>query len=172
MMFADFFRTETVANYIYQEGDDDEHSLMDHADSLSSLLPLLTVLGLLGAAVGGRWALGLQQWMLDQSLLLRYNKYYWYYRVWSQEENMQQEEMHEADRPVVMNDEYWADELDLFLLCQLRVLGPSADTNEADSGQSRTKSSLPCIQIRTLPASQNGCIVQLLSHWLFCGQPE
>ena len=44
MMFADFFRTETVANYIYQEGDDDEHSLMDRADSLSSLLPLLTVL--------------------------------------------------------------------------------------------------------------------------------
>ena len=63
MMSADFFRTETEADYIYQEGDDDEHSLMDHADSLSSLLPLLTVLplGLLGAAVGGRRALGIQQ---------------------------------------------------------------------------------------------------------------
>ena len=43
--------------------------------------------------------------------------------------------MHEADRPVVMNDEYGADELDLFLLGQLRVLGPSADTNGAGSGQ-------------------------------------
>ena len=63
MMFADFFRTETEADYIYQEGDDDERSLMDRADSVSSLLPLLSVLplGLLGAAVGGRRALGLRQ---------------------------------------------------------------------------------------------------------------
>merc|ERR1712129_567590 len=63
IMFADFFRTETEADYIYQEGDDDESSLMDRADSVSSLLPLLSVLllGLLGAAVGGRRALGLQQ---------------------------------------------------------------------------------------------------------------
>merc|ERR1712129_503732 len=41
MMFADFFRTEIEADYIYQEGDDDERSLMDRADSVSSLLPLL-----------------------------------------------------------------------------------------------------------------------------------
>merc|ERR1712129_215132 len=59
MMFADFFRTETEADYIYQEGDDDERSLMDRADSVSLLSVLL--LGLLGAAVGGRRALGLQQ---------------------------------------------------------------------------------------------------------------
>ena len=63
MMFADFFRTETEADYIFQEGDDDEHSLMDRADSVSSLLPVFLVLplGFLGAAVGGRRALGIQQ---------------------------------------------------------------------------------------------------------------
>ena len=63
MMFADFFRTETEADYIYQEGDDDERSLMDHVDSVSSLLPLLPVLtlGLLGADAGERRALGIQQ---------------------------------------------------------------------------------------------------------------
>merc|ERR1712129_217833 len=63
MMLADFFRTETEADYLYQEGDYDERSLMDRADSVASLLPLLPVLslGLLGAAVGGRRALGIQQ---------------------------------------------------------------------------------------------------------------
>ena len=63
MMFADFFRTETESDYIYQEGDDDERSLMDRADAVSSLLPFLSVLtvGFLGAAVGGRRVLGLQQ---------------------------------------------------------------------------------------------------------------
>ena len=66
---------------------------------------------------------------------------------------MKQDEMHEADRPVVMNDEYGADELDLFLLGQLRVLGPSADTNGAGSGQSRTKSSLACNQIHWMYSS-------------------
>merc|ERR1712086_1152265 len=62
MIFADFFRTETEADYIFQEGDDDEHTLMDRADSISSLLPALTVLtvGFL-AARGGRKFLGLVQ---------------------------------------------------------------------------------------------------------------
>ena len=36
MMFADFFRTETEADYFYHEGDDDERTLMDRADSLST----------------------------------------------------------------------------------------------------------------------------------------
>ena len=60
MIFADFFRIETDADYIFQEGDDDEHTLMDRADSMSSLLPALTVLtvGFL-AATGGRKLLGL-----------------------------------------------------------------------------------------------------------------
>ena len=62
MMFADFFRTETEADYIYQEGDDDERSLMDRADAVSSLLPVLALtVGFLGAALGGRRVLGLQQ---------------------------------------------------------------------------------------------------------------
>merc|ERR1712086_813282 len=63
MMFADFFRTETEADYLYQEGDYDERSLMDRADSVSSLLPLLPVLtlGILGAAVGGSRGMGIQQ---------------------------------------------------------------------------------------------------------------
>ena len=44
MMFADIFRTESEADYIYQEGDDDERTLMDRADSVSSLLPALSML--------------------------------------------------------------------------------------------------------------------------------
>ena len=62
MIFADFFRIETDADYIFQEGDDDEHTLMDRADSMSILLPALTVLsvGFL-AATGGRKFLGLVQ---------------------------------------------------------------------------------------------------------------
>eukprot|EP00092_Neocalanus_flemingeri_P027124 GFUD01029413.1.p1 GENE.GFUD01029413.1~~GFUD01029413.1.p1 ORF type:complete len:107 (-),score=16.20 GFUD01029413.1:154-474(-) len=46
MLFADFFRTETEADYFYQEGDDDERTLMDRADPLASLLPALAVLTL------------------------------------------------------------------------------------------------------------------------------
>ena len=62
MIFADFFRTETEADYFFQEGDDDEHTLMDRADSKSILLPALTVLtvGFL-ALTGGRKFLGLVQ---------------------------------------------------------------------------------------------------------------
>jgi len=44
MTFSDLFRTETEADYIYQEGDDDERTLMDRADSVSSLLPALSLL--------------------------------------------------------------------------------------------------------------------------------
>ena len=44
MIFADLFRTETEADYIQQEGDNDERTLMDRADSVSSLLPALSIL--------------------------------------------------------------------------------------------------------------------------------
>ena len=46
MMLADFFRTETEADYLYQEGDDDERTLMVRAEPLSNLLPALSVLTL------------------------------------------------------------------------------------------------------------------------------
>merc|ERR1712129_485920 len=55
MIFADFFRTETETDHIFQEGDDDERSLMDRADSVCSLLPVLSVLSMgLLAITGGR----------------------------------------------------------------------------------------------------------------------
>ena len=60
MMIADFLRTETEADYNYQEGDDDELTLMDRAHSWSSLLPALSVLtmGFL-TVTGGRQFLDL-----------------------------------------------------------------------------------------------------------------
>merc|ERR1712129_249010 len=55
MIFADFFRTETETDHIFQEGDDDERSLMDRADSVCSLLPVLSLLSMgLLAITGGR----------------------------------------------------------------------------------------------------------------------
>ena len=56
MMFSDFLRIETEVDNLYQEGDDDERTLMDRADSVSSLLPVVAVLttGFLAIVTGGR----------------------------------------------------------------------------------------------------------------------
>merc|ERR1712098_729689 len=55
MLLADFIRADTEADYVFQEGDDDESQLMDRADAVSSLLPCLAVV-IVGAVVasGGR----------------------------------------------------------------------------------------------------------------------
>merc|ERR1712130_554477 len=63
MLIADFIRADTEADYVFQEGDDDESQLMDRADAVSSLLPCLAVV-IVGAVVasGGRRVLsGIQQ---------------------------------------------------------------------------------------------------------------
>merc|ERR1712129_77810 len=46
MIFSDFFTTETEADYQYQEGDNDERTLMDRADSVFILLPTLSALAM------------------------------------------------------------------------------------------------------------------------------
>merc|ERR1712204_136665 len=50
MIFSDFFKTETEADYQYQEGDHEERTLMDRADSVFILLPTLSAL-----AMGSRY---------------------------------------------------------------------------------------------------------------------
>ena len=51
MIFSDFFKTETEADYQYQEGDHDERTLMDRADSVFILLPTLSALAMAFLAV-------------------------------------------------------------------------------------------------------------------------
>merc|ERR1712129_209657 len=46
MMISNFFETETEADYQYQEGDHDERTLMDRADSVFILLPTLSALAM------------------------------------------------------------------------------------------------------------------------------
>merc|ERR1712025_1405380 len=64
MLIADFIRADTEADYAFQEGDDDVSQLMDRADAVSSLLPCLAVVvmgAVVGASVGRRVLLGIQQ---------------------------------------------------------------------------------------------------------------
>merc|ERR1712086_1135387 len=46
MIFADFFRTKMETDHIFQEGDDDERTLMDRAGTVSCLLPMLSVISM------------------------------------------------------------------------------------------------------------------------------
>ena len=57
MIFSDVFKTETEADYQYQEGDHDERTLMDRADSVFILLPTLSALamGFLAVTEGRRY---------------------------------------------------------------------------------------------------------------------
>ena len=57
MIFADLFRTEMETDHIFQQGDDDERTLMDRAESMSSLLLLLSFfsMGVLGITGGRRF---------------------------------------------------------------------------------------------------------------------
>merc|ERR1712098_3776 len=63
MLIADIIRGETEADYVFQEGDDDESFLMERADAVSSLLPCLAVLtmGVVVASGGRRVLFGIQQ---------------------------------------------------------------------------------------------------------------
>merc|ERR1712098_815090 len=63
MVIADLVRTETEADYDFNEGDDDENFLMERADAVSNLLPCLAVLtmGVAAASGGRRFIFGIQQ---------------------------------------------------------------------------------------------------------------
>jgi len=52
MLLANLFTNETDAD-LFEEGDNDESFLMERADSLSSLLPILAILTMGAVAVAG-----------------------------------------------------------------------------------------------------------------------
>merc|ERR1712042_156192 len=63
MVIADSVRTETEADYDFNEGDDDESFLVERADAVSNLLPCLAVLttGVAALSGGRRFIFGIRQ---------------------------------------------------------------------------------------------------------------